>query len=174
MEVLLGYKRYNYERSYTSYDYYFIRRISCKISARFELDLYENHPFIHFKFADSIKAHSSIPTLLYSLWKKKLMLKVSQKSEVLNLRYINACQYCKYYLKYWSKGINGPLDPWGGQNFQCFIKWDGLTGRGGVRWRAQINFLSKIIILNPSVDPPASSKTISLYKTLKILTPWEV
>ena len=82
------------------------------------------------------------------------MSKVSQKSEVLNLRYINVCQYCKYYLKYWSKGINGPLDPWGGQNFQCFIKWDGLTGHGGVCWRAQINFLSKTSILNPSVHPP--------------------
>ena len=81
------------------------------------------------------------------------MSKVSQKSEVLHLRYINVCQYCKYYLKYWSKGINGPLDPWGGQNFQCFIKWDGLTGHGGVRWRAQINFLSKTSILNPSVHP---------------------
>ena len=63
------------------------------------------------------------------------MSKVSQKSEVLNLRYINVCQYHKYYLKYGSQAINGPLDPLGGQNFQCFIKWDGLTGRGGVYWR---------------------------------------
>ena len=44
-------------------------------------------------------SHSSIPTLLYSLW-EKIMSKVSQKSEVLNLRYINVCQYHKYYLKY--------------------------------------------------------------------------
>ena len=83
------------------------------------------------------QAQSNISTLLYSPWEKNFMSKVSKKSEVLNLRYINVCQYCKYYLKYWSKGINGPLDPWGGQNFQCFLKWDGLTGRGGVYWRVQ-------------------------------------
>ena len=100
--------------------------------------------------SDSSQAQSNIPTLLYSPWEKDWC----QKSEVLNLRCINVCQYCKYYLKYWSKGINGPLDPWGGQNFQCFIKWDGLTGRGGVHWRAQINFLSKTSTLNPSVHPP--------------------
>ena len=108
------------------------------------------------------RSHINIATLLYSPWEKNLTSKVIQKSEVLNLRCINVCQYCKYYLKYWSKGINGPLDPWGGQNFQCFMKWDGLTGRAGVRWRAQINFLSKTSILNPSVHPPASSETISL------------
>ena len=94
------------------------------------------------------------------------MSKLIQKSEVLNMRCTKVCEYCKYYLKYWSKGINGPLDPWGGQNFQCFIKWDGLTvtERGGVGWRAQINFLLKISILNPSVLGVVNSKKLSSSK----------
>ena len=54
---------------------------------------------------------------------KKIMSKVIQKSEVLNMRCTNVREYCKYYLKYWPQGINGPLDPRGGQNFWCFIKW---------------------------------------------------
>ena len=46
---------------------------------------------------------------------KKLMSKVIQKSDVLNMRCTNGREYCKYYLKYWSQGIIGPLDPRGGQ-----------------------------------------------------------
>ena len=45
------------------------------------------------------------------------MSKVIQKSEVCNLRCINVCQYCKYYLKYRSReGVHlqtGAFSYWG-------------------------------------------------------------
>ena len=105
---------------------------------------------------------------------KKSMSKVIQKPEVLNLRCINVCQYNKYYLKYWSQGINSPLDPREGQNFQCFIKSEGLLHLWGVYKRVQnIDFLNKID-LSTSIDPPKVKQTFSLYKTLKILTPSRV
>ena len=105
---------------------------------------------------------------------KRLMSKVSQKSEVLYLRCINACQYGIRYLKYWYQGINSPLDPLEGQNFQCFIKSEGLLHLWGVYKRVQnIDFLNKID-LSTSMDAPEVKQTFSLYKTLKILTPLRV
>ena len=68
-------------------------------------------------------SHSSIPTLLYSPWGKN---QVKSPSKVVNLRCQRVGQYCKNCLKYWSQGINGPLDPSGGKKIQWFIKWKGL------------------------------------------------
>ena len=58
----------------------------------------------------------------------------------------------KYDPKYQSQGRSSPQDSLGGQNFQCLIKWEGLT-RWGVFWRGQINFMCKINILNSSTNP---------------------
>ena len=99
------------------------------------------------------------------------MSKFIQKSEVLNLRCINACQYGIRYLKYWSRGINSPLDPRGGQNFQCFIKSEGLLHLWGVYKRVQnIDFLNKID-LSTSIDPPRWSRPSHFIKHWKFWPP---
>ena len=90
------------------------------------------------KLVGRVEPLHTVVSLPYSIHFGK-KFNVKSQSKVLNLRYINVCQYHKYYLKYWSQAIFGPLDPPGGQNFQCFIKWDGLTGRWGVYWRVQNN-----------------------------------
>ena len=102
---------------------------------------------------------------------KKFLFQVIQKSEVLNLRCINVRQYCKYFLKYWSKDIKSPLDPWGGQNFQCFIKSEGLLHLWGVYKRVQnIDFLNKIY-LSTSIDPQRWSRPSYFIKHWKFWPP---
>ena len=83
----------------------------------------------------------------------KIWWNVTQKSEVLSQRCQNLCQHCKYYLKYWSQGRSRPLDPPGGQNFQCFMKWDGLTGHGGLL-KSSNQFFMKNYCSEPFSGPP--------------------
>ena len=77
----------------------------------------------------SVSSHTvvSLPyyTTLFSL-RKKIISKLLQRSEVFYLKCQKVHQYCKPGLKYWLQGINGPLDPSGGQKIQCFIRWKGL------------------------------------------------
>ena len=63
-----------------------------------------------------------------------------EKSQVFNLRCQKVCTQCRSYLKCWSQGIISPLDPFGGQKIQCFIKWEGLSHLGGLYWGAKIYF----------------------------------
>ena len=67
--------------------------------------------------------------------------KVGTQSEVHKQYLLNMCQYGKYYLKYWSQGINVPLDPQAGQNFQGYINWKDLLYLWGVYQSAQTNFI---------------------------------
>ena len=74
--------------------------------------------------AQANHGHPNPHLTLFTL-RQKFLFHVIQKSKVLNLKCKKVCQYCQYYQKYWFQDTNSPLDHFGGQKIQCFIKWKG-------------------------------------------------